>query len=318
MANYYLIPMDYMEFDFIKLADEYRKNGEIKWQVTGTPVYNRRTESWEIKKDAKLPHKIKCGDIVYFYIFGIISQSGNDKARILLRGVVTKEPAPMKYKEMNLPKPKEEMDDKVGIGFSIGEITTLNKEELENDFCYSREALWKDYDQDHPQGLYWPNQKDKNLKDPLIKDLEKSFKKSGFEREIAVLINHFDRACYFRGKTGTKNDHKTFKRRNGTDYFEGHHFIQQHAGEKIEGLEKIIKAEANLVWLCSNCHNQLHYGRPEDINRMIELLWEDENIKKLLEENHFQELIGAEDEEDALDWVKGVYRSNIEKEKDNV
>ena len=249
---------------------------------------------------------------MYFYICRLISQSRkNDKARILLRGVVTKEPSPMKYKEMNLPKPKEEMDDEVGIAFSIGKITTLNKEELENDSCYSREVLQKDYDQKNFQSLRCLNQKD-----TLIKDLEKSFKKSGFERDLAVLISHFNRACYFRGKTGTKNDHKTFKRRNGTDYFEGHHFIQQHAGGKIEGLEKITKAEENLVWLCSNCHNQLHYGSPEDINRMIELLWEDEKIKKLLEENHFQEIIGAEDEKAALDWVKRVYRSNIEKEKD--
>ncbi len=313
--NYLLIGMNFLNYNFAIAEKEYKTNNMIRWQLAGKPIYSKKWNSYKIDSKAQMSKIVRLGDIIYFYVFGIPSDGGNDKARILLRGEVVEAPRPMKYNEVYINDTSEHMIN----GFSIGKITTLNKEQLENDMCYSRKVLLKEYNQITPQGLTnWPNRFIGNLNESLIFDLENSFKKSGDKRDFAALVNHFNRECFFKGKLGATTQHLTFKRRNGTDYYEGHHFIQQYMGNKIEALDKIIKNDSNLLKLCSNCHNCLHYGQIEQVEKMIQIIWENQEIQTLLQKNKFQEIINVGSDEEALDWVKSVYKINnsIHKGKD--
>lgn len=51
--------------------------------------------------------------------------------------------------------------------------------------------------------------------------------------------------------------HLIIRKTNGTNYTEPHHLIPLSEQDNFEyGLD----VPANIVSLCSNCHNQLHYG----------------------------------------------------------
>lgn len=310
MGNYFLIPMNFLKFNFVELKQEYQRYGKIMWQVPGTPVKGK------IDSKAVLPKQLTQGTVIYFYICNIPSKSGKEKARILLRGVVTEEPTVMEYGKVYLTQ--EGNRDELIIGMGIGELTTLNKEDLENDMCFSLEILRSGYN--HQIGQYWASSCNGKLEPELIKALEVCFKKKSSGEDLERLIKHFNKECFFCGKLGTKAAHKTFLRRNGTDYYEGHHFIQQHTAKdrKIEGLKCIIDADENMVWLCSNCHNKLHYGKVNEVNQMIDILWKDDSIQKFLKEHHFEEKIGVDSEEEALKWIKKVYRANEDKETDTI
>jgi len=70
-------------------------------------------------------------------------------------------------------------------------------------------------------------------------------------------------------------DHPSFIRR-GTDvmYVEPHHLIPMSAQRKFD---HSLDVEANIVALCSNCHNEVHYGK--DTRKLVEDLY----IKRLNE-----------------------------------
>lgn len=313
MSNYWLIAMDYETYDFGKMQKEYLSNNkEILWETYGIPEFCPKTNSWKRPKNSFYTNQIKRDDVIYFYVHNLESQSGKKKARILLRGVVTKEPNPMKKGTIYGTD-----NQSMAFGFSVGQITTLTQLELENDFCYSRERLSEKYGQINPQGSRWPNTHTGNLSRSLIQDLENSFKQSGVERDFLTLIQHFNRKCFFCDKLGRPSDHKTFKRRGrGTDYFEGHHFIPEHTKRQTPVLTPIVDDQDNYVWLCSNCHNQLHYGRIEDTNEMIDLLWNDQRIRSMLRRKNLAQillnagLISEDTEEQALAWLKTVYKSS--------
>ena len=55
------------------------------------------------------------------------------------------------------------------------------------------------------------------------------------------------------------NSHFVFKRRNRSDnYTEPHHLVPLSAHRDFPGID--LDREQNIVSLCSNCHNILHYG----------------------------------------------------------
>lgn len=65
-------------------------------------------------------------------------------------------------------------------------------------------------------------------------------------------------------------DHETFIRKtNSLPYTEPHHLIPLQYDELFE---KSLDVEANIVSLCSTCHNKIHYG--QDIEGLIRELWE--------------------------------------------
>lgn len=65
-------------------------------------------------------------------------------------------------------------------------------------------------------------------------------------------------------------NHETFlRKKNNLPYTEPHHLIPLQYDDQFE---YSLDVEANIVSLCSNCHNRMHYGA--DIEHMIRLLWE--------------------------------------------
>jgi predicted HNH restriction endonuclease len=65
-------------------------------------------------------------------------------------------------------------------------------------------------------------------------------------------------------------NHETFlRKKNLLPYTEPHHLIPlQYDNQFVYSLD----VEANIVSLCSNCHNKIHYGA--DIEQMLRQLWE--------------------------------------------
>ncbi len=303
MENYILIAMNYMKCNFEQLKLEWEQNQKIKWEV---PVKPKKQGNKSILPKSILINSLHKGDIVYFYVTDIPTNSGGTKSRILLRGIIKDAPYVASYNDVYLHEEKHEGEI---IAFSIGQLTTLTKDLLKNDSWLSREKLIEKFgDMFYPQGKRWPNKNKGNLSQSLIDLLETSFKQNSDKSDFSTLIEHFNQECYFCGKIGTKNDHKTFKRRNGTDYYEYHHFIQQHKGQKIDNLNRIITDPSNMICLCSNCHNKIHYGKISEVNDMLEVLWKDHNIQTMLTENHFQSIIGEDIE--PFEWIKSVYKSN--------
>ena len=83
----------------------------------------------------------------------------------------------------------------------------------------------------------------------MIKTLEESFKVGMRENDFEVLMNHFNKKCFFCGKDG--NGHKTFVGRNGLDYFEYHHFILQCVAKKFPELQDIIDFHRLIDYPCA-------------------------------------------------------------------
>lgn len=84
-------------------------------------------------------------------------------------------------------------------------------------------------------------------------------------------------------------DHPTFiKRNSNTRYVECHHLIPM---EQQVNFDNSLDTEANIVTLCSNCHNQIHYGKGAE--QLLKKLYEAR--KKRLESSgigvSFEELL---------------------------
>ncbi len=303
--NYIIMPMDYLRCDFLRLKTEWEQNNKIMWQIPVTPV--QRGGKWVVDPKSDLVKMLHYGDVIYFYVCKIPTGSGASLSRILLRGVVEDEPFVAKYSDVYGVEEKQE--DRRVIAFSIGKLTTLTQAELNNNLFLCYDELSKKYGNSVvPRGVHWPSKGKNKLSDELIALLENSFKANLLKNDFTALIKHFNQRCYFCGKLGTANDHKTFKRRNGTDYFEIHHFIQQNKEKKLEQLKDIIDDPVNKICLCSNCHNKIHYGRVEDVNKMLDILCEDSEISGMLQKKGFSSIIG--EDIDPLKWIKNVYKTN--------
>lgn len=66
------------------------------------------------------------------------------------------------------------------------------------------------------------------------------------------------------------NSHFVFRRKNSnTNYTEPHHLVPLSASKDFPDVD--LDREQNVVSLCSNCHNLLHYGA--DIDGLLTLLY---------------------------------------------
>ena len=60
--------------------------------------------------------------------------------------------------------------------------------------------------------------------------------------------------------------------------------------------------------LCANCHRRIHLGREDDVNEMIDCLWNDEKIQQMLVRNNFSSVVANEKYGDnPLTWIKNTY-----------
>ena len=96
-----------------------------------------------------------------------------------------------------------------------------------------------------------------------------------YQRNKAVAVNALRRANH---KCEVDTDHYIFRRKNSTlGYTEPHHLIPLSAQKFFPNVN--LDREQNIVSLCSNCHNCLHYGA--EIDDKLKPLYE--KRKKLLE-----------------------------------
>lgn len=87
------------------------------------------------------------------------------------------------------------------------------------------------------------------------------------KRNTKVAIEALKSANY---KCEVDPNHQTFLRKNGTPYTEPHHLIPI---SKYKDFPYSLDVSANIVSLCSNCHNLLHYGRLEDKSEILEKIF---------------------------------------------
>lgn len=101
---------------------------------------------------------------------------------------------------------------------------------------------------------------------PEYEDMNISNKRP--KRHIMYYKTALARAGY---KCEYNNEDRLFKRSNGlVDYTEPHHLIPLNHQDKFEcSLDNV----ANIVSLCSHCHNLLHYGRFEDKKPILQKLY---------------------------------------------
>ena len=89
-----------------------------------------------------------------------------------------------------------------------------------------------------------------------VQESEKSIGVSTYPRDPQKRVNALLRAgftCEFNP------DHESFiSRRTDKRYMETHHLIPL---EYWESFDNSLDVEANIVCLCSNCHNEIHYGK---------------------------------------------------------
>ena len=65
--------------------------------------------------------------------------------------------------------------------------------------------------------------------------------------------------------------HASFLRRDGLHlYMEPHHLLPM---SKTDYFGVSLDREQNIFSLCSNCHNQIHYGRKKDIQELLSILF---------------------------------------------
>ena len=103
--------------------------------------------------------------------------------------------------------------------------------------------------------------KPRKVKEPLNKDGVRMFPR---DRQIAVnALAHAEFVCEIDSK------HPTFIRKNSDkNYTEPHHLVPLAMQEQFD---VSLDVEENIISLCSNCHNEIHYG--EDADRLIRELY---------------------------------------------
>ncbi len=94
-------------------------------------------------------------------------------------------------------------------------------------------------------------------------------------KEGNIVPRHADRRVNALVRAGyhceIDKNHPTFKRRNSDkDYTETHHLIPLEFSSEFE---YTLDTEENIVSLCSNCHNQIHYG--EGAEKLLKQLFDE-------------------------------------------
>lgn len=73
----------------------------------------------------------------------------------------------------------------------------------------------------------------------------------------------------FNYKCEMNKNHKTFLTPNGRPFMEKHHLIPL---EFYEQFEYSVDDVSNIICLCPICHSQIHYGKEEDVKKILEKL----------------------------------------------
>lgn len=113
----------------------------------------------------------------------------------------------------------------------VDKLANVTDEEIEWDFSYEGRP--------------------KEKEEPIIRDNIKIFR-----RDNKVALHALSYAKFL---CEINNSHPTFiRRKTHLRYVEPHHLVPMKYSERFE---VSLDVEENIVSLCSNCHNQLHYGK---------------------------------------------------------
>jgi len=109
----------------------------------------------------------------------------------------------------------------------------------------------------------------------LLKLLAENTKNIGSKRIITELFGLSCEFAYDKNEIFHSTKHTTFKRENGLEYYESHHFIHraQHAINN-KPMSEFIESKDNIVILCPLCHNRIHYGSIKDKLYMVNKIYE--------------------------------------------
>ncbi|WP_313070961.1 winged helix-turn-helix domain-containing protein [Lacrimispora sp.] len=133
-----------------------------------------------------------------------------------------------------------------------------------------------------------------NEPQPIGAILNPSRQHRNYLRSYSVSIQSLRRAGHLCEIEPT---HRSFLRRNSTAlYMEPHHMIPMSFTDYF-GVN--LDREQNVFSLCSNCHNQIHYGLREDVRWMVSKLF-------LSREFEINSIIGRHIDIEELYWIYGV------------
>lgn len=276
--KYFLIPANYQTFDFERLFGEFfERNGKILWQ------YNPKND----------PKNMEVGDVCYLYY----SNLPDNTRRIILRAIITE-----------IGEGDVCFDGKIVPCFAISDLKTINwKNSGKTKFTY--EVLHEKYGINitrNKRQLKDERSGDKKLREKLEEYFENDNNKLNLEQLKQELVTKLRCALDSNNNDPTDNKkHITFKGKNGLNYFEVHHLIQQHISKKDESLTEAVYDEKNLIFLCPTCHKRIHYGRKEDVQKMLTTLYNrndsfyDSNFMRYASNNGFNTV---------LEWLYSMYK----------
>lgn len=143
--------------------------------------------------------------------------------------------------------------------FKLPELSIINANEAEDDNLIG--DLRNGILSGQSEGFEYVGMPQK-IKEPLIKDGVKIYPR---DKQISVnALSHAHFACEIDPK------HPTFIRKHSDRaYTEPHHLIPLAMQEQFD---VSLDVEENIVSLCSNCHNEIHYGR--DADKLIRKIYE--------------------------------------------
>ncbi len=288
-VRYFLIPANYISFDFNKLFDlETADNSGVPGRVLWSLNHN----------DAKMD----VGDICYLYYSNLPDRT----SRIILRGIISASDSYKKEGDIFLEPGQKciELEQLETINWkNKGKVTftyedlkkygvniTRNKRELKDGRSGDRDlriALEDYYQQDKDKlGL-------KELRDDIVKKLQCAFDDNAKDRSKA-------------------NIHSSFVQANGLRYFETHHFIQQNIyrnNQNDPDLYDAVYDEKNLIYLCPTCHRKIHYGKKSEIRSMIKKLY-DKNAG--FYDEKFRPYAYNDGMNSVLDWIYSMYKADAQ------
>lgn len=138
-------------------------------------------------------------------------------------------------------------------------------------YCYNEEIEdFKFMQQLDETKSKWNQSVKKLSNDPILKSAPciAPGGKKYYSRDVSVSQRAL---CLVQHKCEIDPSHPSFIRKNlSVNYMEPHHLIPM---SQSDNFEYSLDREQNIFSLCSNCHNQIHYGTKEDVRLLIEKLF---------------------------------------------
>lgn len=173
-------------------------------------------------------------------------------SRSALIGLTGREPAPSVLRLAELLKPYSYQDLITMIKDAVAKKISENEEIIDETDEDAKRVLKKINSIEHPIPTGAIH---KGIKKQAPSPVENNGKKY-YRHSIEVSENALS---YAEFKCEINPEHPTFiRRKTGQPYTEAHHLVPM---SKQGGFDASLDVEENVASLCSNCHNQIHYGK---------------------------------------------------------